>query len=441
VDGAVLGWTVLTMLAAAMLFGLVPAVRVARGNLQEALKESGHGSGEGRKQERVRSALVVSEVALACVLLVCAGLLLRSFLRVLDLDLGFEPSRAGAMRVDYKLGDTKGLKDVVIQERRGAVLMEMLRRVKQVPGVDAAGISDMLPLDRNRSWGFALPGVKYPKGEHPAAFVYVATPGYLHAMGIRLIAGRDLSWDDRGDTQAVVVINRAAAEKFWPGESPLGKKVEVGDERIVVGVVDDVRETKVEDKPAFEAYMPMTQAGPAGAELVVRSKLSPETLTSSLLAALRQINPDQPAVVMRPIQSLVDRSTSPRRFFALLVGTFAALGLILASLGIYGVISYSVTRRTQEIGVRMALGATPGRVQMGVISKTLRLAVIGIALGAALSLVVANLIASLLYGTAPTDPMTFVAMIVLLAAVAVLAGYLPARRASRINPMVALRNE
>jgi predicted permease len=300
----------------------------------------------------------------------------------------------------------------------------------------------MLPLDRNRSWGFGLPGVTYAKGEYPDAFVYVGTPGYLGAMGIRFIAGRDLSWDDRADTQKVVVIDRSAAEKFWPGQSALGKKVLIGgDSRIVVGVVDDVRETKVEEKPAFEAYMPVTQAGPEGAELVVRSKLPPSLLAASLMSTLRQMNPDQPAVQMRPIQSLVDRSTSPRRFFTLLVGTFAVLGLVLASLGIYGVISYSVTRRTQEIGIRMALGASAGRVQMGVISKTLKLAAIGIGVGVVASMLVANLIASLLFGTGPADPITFAAMVVLLGVVALLAGYVPARRASRIDPMVALRNQ
>ena len=440
VDGTALAWTVLTMVFAAALFGVIPAVRVAGGNLQEALKESGHGTGEGRKHERMRSVLVASEVALACVLLVCAGLLLRSFLRVLDLDLGFEPSRAGALKVDYRIGDTKGLTHAAIGERQGAVLMEMLRRVKALPGVEAAGVSDMLPLDRNRSWGFALPGVKYGKGEYPGAFVYITTPGYLGAMGIRVLEGRDLSWDDRATTQPVVVINRSAAKKFWPGQSAVGKKVLVAGERVVVGVVEDVRETKVEESSAFEAYMPVTQAGPEGAELVVRSKVPPAALTASLMSTLRQMNPDQPAVEMRTIQSLVDRSTSPRRFFTLLVGIFAGLGLILASLGIYGVISYSVTRRTQEIGVRMALGATPGRVQRSVIAKTLRLAAIGIGIGAVASLAVANLIASMLFGTAPTDPITFVAMIILLGAVAALAGYIPARRASRINPMVALRN-
>ncbi len=441
VDGSALGWTVLTMLLAAVLFGLVPALRVANGDLQTALKEGGRSSGDGKRHERLRSVLVASEVALACVLLVCAGLLMRSFLRVLDLDLGFEPSRAGALKVDYKIGDTSGLKSAVISERRGAALMEMQRRVKAIPGVEAAGISDMLPLDRNRSWGFALPGIQYGKNDYPSAFVYVATPGYLEAMGIRLIEGRDLSWDDRQNTQQVVVINRAAARKFWPGQSVIGKAVKVGGDRIVIGVVEDVRETKVEESSAFEAYMPVTQAGPAGAELVVRSKLPPEQLTATLMSTLRTMNPDQPATELRPIQSLVDRSTSPRRFFTLLVGTFAGLGLVLASLGIYGVISYSVTRRTQEIGIRMALGATPGKVQMGVISKTLGLAAIGIGVGAVASIVVANLMATMLYGTKPSDPATLAAMMGLLAAVAVLAGYLPARRASRINPMVALRND
>jgi ABC-type antimicrobial peptide transport system permease subunit len=180
--------------------------------------------------------------------------------------------------------------------------------------------------------------------------------------------------------------------------------------------------------------------GPEGAELVVRTKLPPAQLAGSVLRTLRELNPNQPAVAFRPIQGIVDHAVSPRKFFVLLVATFAVLGLVLASLGIYGVISYSVTRRTQEIGIRMALGATQGRVQLGVISKTLRLAAVGIGVGAVASMIVANLIASMLFGTAPTDPMTFAVMILLLGGVAALAGYVPARRASRINPMVALRN-
>jgi len=195
----------------------------------------------------------------------------------------------------------------------------------------------------------------------------------------------------------------------------------------------------VETDSGFEMYVPITQNGPAGAELVVRTKLPPEVLASSVMSTLRSMNPGQPAAEFRPIQQLVDHAVSPRRFFVLLVGIFAALGLILASLGIYGVISYSVTQRTQEIGIRMALGATQARVQLGVIGRTLRLALIGIVAGIVASFVTAKWISSLLFGTEPTDPATFAGMIVLLSFVAFVAGYIPARRASRIDPIVALR--
>ena len=210
----------------------------------------------------------------------------------------------------------------------------------------------------------------------------------------------------------------------------------------MIGVVADVHESSVEGNAGWQMYLSATapQYGPDGAQLVVRTKLPPEMLASSVMSTLRQINPGQPATEFRPIQRLVDHVVSPRRFFVLLVGVFAALGLILASLGIYGVISYSVTQQTQEIGIRMALGATQARVQFAVIANTLRLAVIGIAVGTVASFGISNLIASLLFGTPPTDRTTFLSMILLLLMVALLAGYLPARRASRIDPMIALRN-
>jgi len=208
----------------------------------------------------------------------------------------------------------------------------------------------------------------------------------------------------------------------------------------VVGVVSDVRETSVEASSGPEVYLSMTQAGPVGAELVVRTKLPPEVLASSVMRTLRALNPAQPATEFRPMQQIVDHAISPRRFFVMLVSGFAALGLTLASLGIYGVISYSVARRTQEIGIRMALGATQARVLLVVLNRTLRLTLVGLGLGTVASVVVAKLIASLLFGTAPTDPMTFTAMAVLLCAVALIAGYIPAHRASRVDPMVALRS-
>jgi ABC-type antimicrobial peptide transport system permease subunit len=208
----------------------------------------------------------------------------------------------------------------------------------------------------------------------------------------------------------------------------------------VIGVIADIRETSAEDAAGWQMYLPATKKfGPEGCYVVVRSKLPPGTLATSVIRTLRQINPGQPATEFKPIQSLVDHATSPRRFFFLLVSIFAGLGLLLATLGIYGVVSYSVTRETQQIGIRMALGATQERVLFDVIWKTLRLAFIGISAGVVGSLVVARLIAALLFDTAPTDPHTFATVVVLLCAVALLAGYLPARRASRIDPIIALR--
>ncbi len=435
VDGAALAWTLVISVGAAVLFGLLPGLKMSSSNLQEALKDTGQGVSDGRNHERLRSALVISEVALACVLLIGAGLLLRSFLRVLDVDLGFQPSTAAAIKMDY---DDGGKTD-----KRNAIFEEAIRRVSAIPGVEAAGISDNLPLERNRGWGGPrAKGKVYRNGEVPGAFVYIVSPGYVSAMGMRL-RGRDFSWQDNMKGESTVILNEKAANFVAPGEDAVGKTVLIGKNEVhVIGVVADVHETNIEGTAGEQMYLPTMRGewGPSGAELVVRTKLPPAQLAGSVTRTLRGLNPNQAAVEFRPIQQIVDRAVSPRRFFVMLVGAFAGLGLILASLGIYGVISYSVTRRTQEIGIRMALGASAGKVQMGVISKTLQLAAIGIGVGVVTSMVVANLISSMLFGTDPTDPLTFVGMIVLLAGVAVLAGYVPARRTSRINPMVALRN-
>jgi ABC-type antimicrobial peptide transport system permease subunit len=246
---------------------------------------------------------------------------------------------------------------------------------------------------------------------------------------------------DGPHSERVVLINASAARVYWPGEDAVGKiLMRDQEEDHVVGVVDDVHEETVEGGAGSQIYYPATQQGPSGAQLVVRTSLPPAALAASVLRALRELNPKQPAAEFRPIQAVVDRAVSPRRFFIMLVAAFAGLGLLLAALGIYGVISYSVTQRTQEIGVRMALGATTAQVQLGVIGKTLRLTLIGIATGSIASLFVARAIAALLFGTTPTDPVTFAAVILTLAMVALIAGYLPARKASHIDPMVALRN-
>jgi predicted permease len=437
IDGASLAWTLLIAVAASFLFGLAPGLRLATGNLQDALKVAGHGSGDGRGHQRLRSMLVVSEIALACVLLVGAGLLLRSFLHVLDVDLGFEPSHAAAISVSYD--DSGGA------AKRGPILQQILQRVEQIPGVETAGISDELPMSTNRSWGIAPKGWDYnTQGPLPDTFLYVVTPGYLRAIGMRLVAGRDFTWDDTNKDVGAVIINETVARHLWPGQDAVGKIAEINTSKLaqVIGVVADVHETSAEKEPGWQMYLSQTapQFGPIGANLVIRTKLPPASLASAVMAVLREINPAQPANEFKPIQMLVDHASSPRRFFMILVAAFSGLGLLLAALGIYGVISYSVTQRTQEIGVRMALGATLGQVQRDVIGKTLKLASIGIALGTVASLLAAEAIAALLFGTAPTDPAAFAGMIVLLGGVSLAAGWIPARRASRINPMVALRN-
>jgi predicted permease len=435
-DGAALAWTLLIAVCASLLFGLAPGITLASGNLQSALKDGSMGSGQGRSRNRLRSVLVISEIALACVLLVGAGLMLRSFLHVLDVDLGFEPSHAAAISISYDDGNDPA--------KRGVILQRVIQRVEQIPGVETAGISDNLPMSTNRSWGISPKGWDYKKqGDLPDTFVYVVTPGYLRAIGMHLVAGRDFTWDDNSKTLGAVIINETIAHHLWPGQDPIGKTgVVSGTDAQVIGVVADVHETNAESQAGWQMYLSQTapQFGPVGADLVIRTKLPPASLSSSVMAALLEINPKQPKNEFKPIQMLVDHASSPRRFFVILVAAFAGLGLLLAALGIYGVISYSVTQRTQEIGVRMALGATLGQVQLDVIWKTLKLALIGIALGTIASLFAARAIAALLFGTAPTDLAAFAGMIVLLGGVSLAAGWIPARRASRINPMVALRN-
>src|SRR5215831_3822696 len=437
IDTPALAWTALIAFITAMIFGLLPGLRTASGNLVEVLKDSGPGAGLGRKHERLRSTLVISEVALACMLLVSAGLLLRSFLRVLDVDLGFEPERAASIKVEY---DDSAANEEGSRTKRGVIFQEILERVSAVPGVEAAGMADYLPLGPNRSWDAPVPqGKTFDPGQVPEPLVYIVTPGFFRAMGIRL-HGRDFAWSDGPKSEPVVVINESAARVYWPGEDAVNKILMRGNEQDrVIAVVEDVHEEHVESGAGSQIYYPIMQQGPNGAQLVVRSRIEPSALAGSILRTLRELNPKQPTAEFRPIRMLVDRAVSPRRFFMLLVAAFAALGLLLAALGIYGVISYAVARQTREFGIRMVLGATPGLVQRIVLASTLKLAGIGIAVGAVASVVCAQIIASLLFHTAPSDPPTFLAVIFLLVSVALVAGYFPALRATRIQPAISLR--
>ena len=431
-DGAALAWTLFVAAASTIAFGLAPAMKMSTRDVQSALKEVGPGVSTGRGHHRLRASLVVSEVALACMLLVGAGLLLRSFLRVLDVDLGFRPMSVAAIKVDDIDGGSG--------EKRTAALEDLLARVKAIPGVELAGIADNLPLERNRSWGLSAKGKQYREGELRGTFVYVITPGYLETMGMRLKKGRAFTWSDASTTQRVVVINESAARYLWPGEDPIDKIALVnGRDTRVIGMVADVHESSLESTGAWQMYLPVTQAGPVGTFLAIRSTLPAASIAPNVMRTLRALNPTQSATQLRPIQASVDRAVSPRRFFMLLVGAFAAFGLLLAALGVYGVISYSVTQRTQEIGIRMALGATASQVRRGILWQTMRLVSVGVVIGATASAVLSRLIAALLFETAPTDPAAFAGTVILLAGAALAAALIPARRASRVDPMKALR--
>jgi predicted permease len=424
-----LGAAVLT----GVIFGLAPALQVPAMALHDVLKDTSRGSTAGKSRNWIRSALVVSEIAFACVLLVSAGLLVRSFLQVLDVNLGFRPEHAATVRVDPETSYTT-------QAQLNAYFDDVLRRVRDIPGIGAAGLTDALPLGRNRSWGAPAKGHTYPPGKFPNAFVRIVSDGYLRAMGIALIAGRDISERDVPTSGPVIVINQTMARTLWPGQNAVGQIMRACGERQVVGVVSDVRHLALEEGSGMEMYLPMRQCNDiASVDLVVRTSLPPADLAASVRAALKPIAPNLPGQEFRTLQQLVDKSVSPRRFVVELLGGFALFALLLASLGIYGVVSYGVTQRTQEIGIRMALGASASRLQAGIIAQTLGLAAVGMAIGAVASGLLARALGGLLFGVTATDPLTFLSMPIVLAVVAAIAGYLPARRASRIDPSIALR--
>lgn len=432
-DGEALAFTLLMAIATGVLFGLAPALQIPATALHDVLKDTNRGSTEGKRRGWVRGALVVSEIAFACVLLVGAGLLIRSFVKVLDVNLGFRPERVASLRIDPD-------RNFKSQEEANAYFDDVLRRAKSVPGVVGAGLTDALPLGRNRSWGVGVKGRTFPKGNNPVGFVRVVSYGYLGAMGIPIRSGRDLSERDGASDDPVILINETMARTLFPGGDALGKIIQADKERRIVGVVGDVRHLALEQGAGMEFYLPVRQCGDwAGLDLVVRTTLPPEQFASAIRAALKPIAPNLPGNDFRLVQQLVDKAVSPRRFVVLLLGGFALFALILASLGIYGVISYSVGQRTQEIGIRMALGASAGNLQARIILQTLALAGAGMTLGAVGSWILSRTLSGMLFETTAGDPVTFIGMLLVLGTVSAVAGYLPARKASRIDPSVALR--
>jgi predicted permease len=437
-DLTTLGFTVAVAIATGLVFGMAPAFLAnRRAMLQTALKDAARGSTDSGRHHWVRQSLVVAEIALACVLLVGAGLLIRSLILVLDVEMGFQPASAATIRVDPERRN-------MTRDERTAHLDDVLRRVRSIPGVERAGITDALPLGRNRTWGVRARGVVYERGQMPTAFPRMVSDGYIAAMGIPVLAGRDLAESDTASSEPVMMVNETLARSLWPGQDAVGKFVQsvCGAERRVVGVVGDVRHLALEQASGDEMYLPLRQCGDLpSADLVLRSLLPPTPLASAVRTALQPIAPNIAGNDFRGLQQLVDRSVSPRRFIVLLLGGFAVFALLLAALGLYGLISYVVIQRTREIGIRLAIGASAGDVQRRIVAQTLRLAAIGMAIGAGASWLLAQSASSLLYGVTARDPATFLGMLVVLTAVAVLAGYLPARRASRIDPIVALRSE
>jgi predicted permease len=379
---------------------------------------------------------VVSEVALACVLLIGAGLLIRSFGRLLEVDPGFRPEQAASWRIE-----TGGRYEDRAQ--LDGLYDRLKQKVEAIPGVETVGLTDSLPLGRNRSWGAAAKGVTYTRETYPIAFPRMIDDGYIRTMRIPLRAGREFTAHDTADTQKVIVINETMARRLWPDRDPIGQiLINNREEWQVVGVVADVRHGALEQQGGMEMYFPIKQQRDWGTlDLVVRSRLPIQSLVSSVRSALSGVDPDLPTSDYQTLEQLVDQVVSPRRFVTVLLGGFSALALILASLGIYGVISYSVSQRINEIGIRLALGAQTSTVLKLVLGQGVKLVLIGLGIGLGAAFALTRILSGLLFGVNATDPVTFVSIALLLVGVALLACYVPARRATKVDPIIALRYE
>ena len=436
IDGRVLVFTLLIALLTGVLFGVVPALQISRSNVVNSLKDATRGSSEGRRGVSTRGALVVVEVALACVLLVGAGLLIKSFLRLLEVDPGFRPEHTGAWRVELSGG-------TLVSGQQIAFYDNLIRSIEAIPGVESAGLTDCLPLGRNRTWNIRVKGETYAEGQVPLVFPRMIDSGYIRTMKIPLRSGRDFSTHDTAESDKVVLINEAASRRLWQGRDPLGQVLLSGrDELRVVGVVGNVRHSTLEQEAGLEIYFPITQQRDAPAlDLVVRAQVPVEVFAPSVRSVLGRIAPNLPTGDFKTLSQIVDQAVSPRRFVVVLLGGFALLALVLASLGIYGVLAYSVTQRTNEIGIRMALGAQTAAILRLILAQGVGLALAGVGIGIGASLALTQVISSLLFGVRATDPLTFVGIALLLLCVALLACTIPARRAIKVDPLVALHYE
>ncbi|HEV3469192.1 MAG TPA: ABC transporter permease [Pyrinomonadaceae bacterium] len=444
-DARVLLFTLGVTALTGVVFGLAPAWQASKADLNETLKEGGRGSTEGTKG-RLRGALVVAEVAVSLVLLVCAGLLGQSFLKLLSVEPGFEAR--GVLTADVV---TLG-KSFPERSQQAAFFSEVLARVAAVPGVEAVGAVNPLPLGGNfNTYSFRIEGRPAPApGEAPVSDFRTAAPGYFRAMGIPVLRGRAFDERDTEKSPPVMLVNEALARKYFPGEDPLGKRITTGDSgsgnppltREVVGVVGDVRHAGLEEETTPESYVSYLQRPVSVMTVVARAAGGDaEALAASVRGAIREVNREQPVYNVRTMEQLLAESVARRRFNMTLLAVFAGLALALAAVGLYGVMSYTVTQRTHEIGIRVALGAQAADVVRLVVGQGMALALAGVAVGLFGAFALTRLMASLLYGVSATDATVYAAVALLLSSVAFLASYLPARRAARVDPMVALRHE
>jgi predicted permease len=436
VDPAVLGFTVVLSGLAGLTCGILPAWQLWHAGARENLSDAGERGSGGASASLLRRSLVVAEVALACVLLVSAGLLIRSFTEVLNVDLGFQSKSALAWRAD----PVRAFKSLAEGNRYYDQLVE---KIFAIPGVESVGLTDTLPLGRNRTWGAGAKGVSYPPGAYPSAFPRMVDHRYLQAMRIPLRAGRYFDERDTADTEKVIVINETMARGLWSGQEAVGEVVRVGrSDWRVVGVVGDVRHGTVEERSGAEMYLNFRQIDDWNAiEIVVRASRLPQSLVPDVRAALKAYDPTLPNSEFTTLEQIVDHAVAPRRLITNLLGTFSSLALLLASLGLYGVIAYSVSQRTRELGIRMAIGAQRADVLRLVLCEGLTTAGIGVVLGLVGALLTTRLLQGMLFGVSATNPLIFAINALILMAVALAACLVPARRAARIDPIEALRHE
>jgi putative ABC transport system permease protein len=446
-DAAVLGFTLLLSLATGILFGLVPAIRASRLDLTASLKEGARTMG-GVAHARLRAGLTVSQVALALVLLVGAGLLVKSFVRVQEVKAGFDPAKVLTFRVALPEARYAGPQQVA------AFYRDLLERTRGIPGVTAAGAVSHLPLDEpGATISFWVEGRPRPAPDQTDTTRYrAASAEYFRAMSVPVLLGRGLDERDREGAPRAGVINQTMARRSFAGQDPIGQRLTLDDDAKepleIVGVVGDVRHFGLDAEPQPELYMAYAQAPPAfwnwhdrSLNVVLRTSGDPAEVAPAVGAVVRAADADLPVMALRPMTQVMADSLATRRVYMRLLTLFAALALVLAAVGIYGVLSYAVARRTGEVGLRMALGATRRDVLGLVVGEGLRLTGAGIAIGLLAALGLTRILSALLFEVSPTDPLTFAAVAVVLGAVAILASYLPAQRATRVDPLVALRYE